>query len=243
MTVRSLISAAVEHAEEGEDDSLQAFLDRSALVAGADDVGSQPGVTLMTIHCAKGLEFPVVFLIGLEENLFPHMMAASSDEDIEEERRLCYVAMTRAKEKLLLTHARYRRYQGAFITNPPSRFLDEVPAKLVRVVDPKPGARFDEWRTRETARSSGSSAARAAALTRAAGPSAAAQVVQSDPGDGYGVGARVRHPRFGAGQILGREGSDKNLKLTIHFDRHGTKKILPAYTKLTTAGETGDQIR
>jgi len=241
--IRSLISAAVEHAEEGADDSLQAFLDRSALVASADDVGSQPGVTLMTIHCAKGLEFPVVFLIGLEENLFPHMMAASSDEDIEEERRLCYVAMTRAKEKLFLTHARYRRYQGTFLPNAPSRFLDEVPAELVRVVDPQPGAMSNEWRTRETARSSGSSAARAAARARTSAPSVPSQVAQPDPGDGYGVGARVRHPRFGAGQILGREGSGKNLKLTIHFDRHGTKKILPAYTKLANTGDAGDQSR
>jgi DNA helicase-2/ATP-dependent DNA helicase PcrA len=110
--VRALVSAAVEHTEEEEGADLQSFLDRSALVSDADEVGRQPGVTLMTIHCAKGLEFPVVFLTGLEERLFPHVMASDNPEDVEEERRLCYVAMTRARERLYLSQARFRRVQA-----------------------------------------------------------------------------------------------------------------------------------
>jgi DNA helicase-2/ATP-dependent DNA helicase PcrA len=130
--VRALISATVEYIEENETGTtLQGFLDRLALVADADEVGSRPGVTLMTIHCAKGLEYPVVFLTGLEENLFPHAMSNTDPEDLEEERRLCYVAMTRAKERLLLSHARFRRVQGVQLPSRPSRFLDEIPGQLI----------------------------------------------------------------------------------------------------------------
>ncbi|MGH9390896.1 MAG: ATP-dependent helicase, partial [Vicinamibacteria bacterium] len=115
--VRALVSAAVEFEKEIEEPTLLGFLDRSALTADADEVGAQPGVTLMTIHCAKGLEFPVVFLAGLEENLFPHSRSAVSAQDMEEERRLCYVAMTRAKERLFLSHAAVRLQQGVPVAN------------------------------------------------------------------------------------------------------------------------------
>ena len=175
--VRALISAAVEFAEEAEEDTLQAFLDHSALVAGVDEMNDRPGVTMMTIHCAKGLEFPCVYLVGLEENLFPHAMASGSDEDIEEERRLCYVAMTRAEQHLALSHARFRRFQGALMPNPPSRFLQEIPDGLMKVEAPEIGSEggffgSDDWSVRE--RAAGSSAARAArqaASRRPAAPS------------------------------------------------------------------------
>jgi DNA helicase-2/ATP-dependent DNA helicase PcrA len=231
--VDSLISAAAEQAEETPGATLQDFLDRSALVADADDVGREPGVTLMTIHCAKGLEFPCVFLAGLEENLFPHVMSTGADEDIEEERRLCYVALTRARRRLFLTHARFRRVHGALLPNLPSRFLDEVPPEIVREVPPpadlflaeRPAPWGEDWG------SAGSSAARAARrqpVRTAVRPTAAAEQHE----DGLNVGAFVRHPRFGDGRILDREGAGKRLKLTIAFGSHGTKKILPAYTKL-----------
>jgi DNA helicase-2/ATP-dependent DNA helicase PcrA len=229
--VRALISGAVEFAEENDDDSLQAFLDRSALVASADEVGDRPGVTLMTIHCAKGLEFPIVFLVGLEENLFPHAMASGSDDDLEEERRLCYVAMTRAQRRLFLTHARFRRLQGALLPNPPSRFLEEVPQELIDEVSPAAGF-FDNWSVSESREARGSSAARPRTKPRAPQPPPAPVTPQPDPGDGFAVGAFVKHPTFGGGQILGREGKGKHLKLTIHFSDHGSKKILPAYTQL-----------
>jgi DNA helicase-2/ATP-dependent DNA helicase PcrA len=222
--VRSLISAAAEHAEEAEEATLQNFLDQSALVSDADEVGARPGVTLMTIHCAKGLEFPVVFLTGLEENLFPHAMASGTAEDIEEERRLCYVAMTRAKERLLMSHAVCRRFQGALVPNPQSRFLEELPPNLINESRSEVEGIFEPG--------TGSSAARAA-LRKPATPAPVRPAGRiHDPGDGYAVGAHVLHPRFGGGQILDREGSGKHLKLTIHFSDHGQKKILPSYTKL-----------
>jgi DNA helicase-2/ATP-dependent DNA helicase PcrA len=229
--VKALISAAVEYAEEAEEPTLRGFLDRSALVADADEVGQRPGVTLMTIHCAKGLEFPVVFLVGLEENLFPHAMASGTDEDLEEERRLCYVAMTRAQRRLFLSHARCRRLQGTLVPNPPSRFIDEIPRELLDESGSTAAGFFDDWRVRDGSRSTGSSAARAA---RRPAPAPPPKPIRPgvDPGDGFPVGAFVLHPSFGGGQILNREGSGKLLKLTIHFSDHGPKKILPAYTKL-----------
>ena len=242
--VEALISAAVEYAEEeglGEDEGgLIGFLDRSALVSDADEVGAQPGVTLMTVHCAKGLEYPVVFIVGMEENLFPHAMSVGDEEDIEEERRLCYVAMTRARQRLFLTHAQYRRMHGAFLPARPSRFLEETPEELIEEVHSTAGGFFGGNGRSHGVRSSGpgygagSSAARAARRRPQAAPKVA---LQEDPGDGFPIGARVMHPRFGGGRILDREGKGKSLKLTIHFSDHGPKKILPSYTKLSV--ETG----
>ena len=231
---RALVSAAVEYAEEEDESYLRGFLDRSALVAQADDVGGRPGVTLMTIHCAKGLEFPLVFLVGLEEQLFPHAMSNDSIEEIEEERRLCYVAMTRAKQRLFLSHALRRRVQGAMIPTRPSRFLAEVPSRLTRrIAAPRgDGERtfFDNPVGTERF-SEGSSAARPAARRKLSPPPIGRQS-GVDPGDGFRVGSTVLHPSFGSGRILDREGAGMNLKLTIHFTNHGAKKILPGYTKL-----------
>jgi DNA helicase-2/ATP-dependent DNA helicase PcrA len=208
------------------------------LVNDADDVGRRPGVSMMTVHCAKGLEFPVVFIVGLEENLFPHPMSSGSDEDIEEERRLCYVAMTRARERLLLCHAQFRRTQGSLTPNAPSRFLDEIPEKLIDHAAPSSEGFLGDWSAYNRPQdysTSGSSAARAARKQRAgSAPTAAAPSRRSakPSPDGYSIGAFVRHPTFGDGRILDREGAGKNLKLTIHFTNHGSKKILPSYTKL-----------
>ena len=231
--VRALVSAAVEYAEESEEEGLQGFLDRSALVAGADEVGGRPGVTLMTIHCAKGLEFPVVFITGLEENLFPHAMCVGSPEDVEEERRLCYVAMTRAKERMLLSHSHFRRSQGTLLPNPPSRFLEEIPQKLLVETAAAERGFFDQWDLTETALPSSSSATRAVRRRSSqTPPSPPAWKKKIDHADGFAIGVAVRHPQFGGGTILDREGSGKHLKLTIHFSDHGRKKILPSYTTL-----------
>jgi DNA helicase-2/ATP-dependent DNA helicase PcrA len=232
--VRGLISAAAEYAEDSGDGTLQGFLDRSALVADADEVGQRPGVTLMTIHCAKGLEFPVVFLAGLEETLFPHVMASGSDDDLEEERRLCYVAMTRARERLLLSHALLRRVQGEPTPRRASRFLEEVPPALLHEVAPR-STGFAFAADAAWGAGGGSSAARAAARRRPAvsTPSiASSSMARQRFEDGFDVGAFVRHPRFGPGRIVDREGHGPRLKLTIDFPDHGPKKILPAYTRL-----------
>jgi len=231
--VKALITAAVEYHEEAEEPMLQGFLDRSALVSDADEVGARPGVTLMTIHCAKGLEFEVVFLAGLEESLFPHARSLGSREDMEEERRLCYVALTRAKRRLLLSHAAVRRIQGLPVENPPSRFVSEIPADLVDEIRPDPaefGRDLGVWEATGSYR--GSSAARVVGRAGRGRGTSRRPVLQVDPGDGFPVGASVTHPLFGSGFITERVGSGPSLKLTIDFAAHGQKKILPAYTKL-----------
>ena len=235
--VRALVSAAVEYEKEAEDPGLQGFLDRSALVSDADEVGARPGVTLMTIHCAKGLEFPVVFLAGLEENLFPHARSVASSDDLEEERRLCYVAITRARERLFLSHAFSRLQQGIPMSNRPSRFLEEVPPALVNESG-GPAWSGSDSRTFDRAPSDaswGSSAARAARRTPVSAAPAPKAPTGPPPPDGFAVGATVEHPMFGSGRILDREGTGKTLKLTIHFIAYGKKRILPAYTKLDVA--------
>lgn len=238
--VRALVSAAVEYEREVEDPTLLGFLDRSALVSDADAIGARPGVTLMTVHNAKGLEFPVVFLAGLEENVFPHARSREND-DVEEERRLCYVAITRARERLYLSRALQRLQQGVPQSNPPSRFLEEIPDALLEVSGAGSLGFFDapESRSRERgwgAFSYGSSAARAWAR-RPAGSAVLPRPSDIPPAeDGYSIGVAVRHPMFGRGTVLEREGSGANLKLTIQFTGYGTKRILPAYTELQREG-------
>jgi DNA helicase-2/ATP-dependent DNA helicase PcrA len=229
--VRALVSAAVEYERETDTPTLLGFLDRSALVSEADNVGSRPGVTLMTIHLAKGLEFPIVILPGMEENVFPHSRSRDVPDELEEERRLCYVAITRARERLYLSRAMTRLQAGVPMTNMPSRFLQEIPDSLVEETGSHAGV--TTWDM------SGSSAARAAyrrpAETRPSRPAPRPTDMPKEA-DGFNVGVKVSHPMFGRGQVLDREGSGKNLKLTIQFTGHGTKRILPAYTQLEVVG-------
>jgi DNA helicase-2/ATP-dependent DNA helicase PcrA len=231
--VRSLVSAAVEYEREVDEPTLLGFLDRSALVSDADEVGARPGVTLMTVHNAKGLEFQVVFLAGLEENVFPHSRSRSDGDDLEEERRLCYVAITRARERLYLSHALARLQQGVPQANAPSRFLDEIPAALLAESGGRAAPSFFDRSSRDW--SYGSSAARAVSRRApAASPAPPSDLREAE--DGFSVGVRVSHPMFGSGRVLGREGAGKSLKLTIQFAGYGTKRILPAYTQLTREG-------
>jgi DNA helicase-2/ATP-dependent DNA helicase PcrA len=130
LNIEELVTAAVEAEEHGE--SLQDFIDHAALVADTDQYKADARVTLMTMHSAKGLEFPIVFIAGMEEGLFPHSRASASEEDLEEERRLCYVAITRAQQKLYITHAMQRRIFGEEDITEPSRFLNELPLELMQ---------------------------------------------------------------------------------------------------------------
>jgi DNA helicase II / ATP-dependent DNA helicase PcrA len=134
--IEELVSAAVEAENQGE--TLRDFIDHAALASDTDQYKEDARVTLMSIHAAKGLEFPVVFMVGLEENLFPHSRANSSDEELEEERRLCYVAITRAQKHLYITHAMRRRTWGEELATEPSRFLNEIPIELLKDVSPGP---------------------------------------------------------------------------------------------------------
>jgi DNA helicase-2/ATP-dependent DNA helicase PcrA len=135
--LRELVNAAMDSRDRGE--SLDQFLDHAALVSDADQYDEHAHITLMTLHAAKGLEFPLVFLAGMEEGLFPHSRTLNNPEELEEERRLCYVGMTRAMNTLVLTRAQYRRRYGSDAPEQsiPSRFLEEVPPPLVENLSPR----------------------------------------------------------------------------------------------------------
>jgi DNA helicase-2/ATP-dependent DNA helicase PcrA len=144
--LHELVNAAMDARDRGE--TLGDFLDHSALVSEADDYDASAQVTLMTLHAAKGLEFPVVFLVGLEEGLFPHSRTLLEPNDLEEERRLCYVGMTRAMDLLVVTRSRYRRRYGTDLpeASVPSRFLDEIPGELVEDLGSPRQGRYEDRR-------------------------------------------------------------------------------------------------
>ncbi|NOY52147.1 MAG: DNA helicase PcrA [Deltaproteobacteria bacterium] len=206
--IQELYSALKAFEEDAEDSRLEAFLESVALISDADTAKTDAGViTLMTLHSAKGLEFPVVFLTGMEEGLFPHGMSLRSESGLEEERRLCYVGMTRAKEKLYLTSAQSRRVFGTYRAGIPSRFLREIPAKLLN----RHGAATPRRPAFRSAATSPSSST-AATATAAATP--------------FAVGCRVRHPLWGFGTVTTSIPTDRGAKVTVHFQQVGSKKLI-----------------
>ncbi|MFZ0739600.1 MAG: UvrD-helicase domain-containing protein [Candidatus Acidiferrales bacterium] len=226
-----LVNAMAEATEAGQ--TLQDVLDQAALVSAADDYEEDVNVTLMTLHSAKGLEFDSVYLAGLEEGLLPHSRSTGSDEDIEEERRLCYVGMTRAKESLTLSRATYRRTYGEerLRASAPSRFLSEIPGELIETVAGslaeagetrryEPDPEFFRYRARSAARGR-TGGARATSTGR--------------PGAHPLIGTRVRHPKFGMGTILSVEDDGDDRMLTVSFVDYGTKKLKERYANLQIA--------
>lgn len=196
---------------------LAAFLSHVALETGEGQAETQTNaVNLMTLHAAKGLEFPVVFIAGMEEDLFPHKMSTEEPQGLEEERRLCYVGMTRAMQKLYLTYAESRRLHGSERYNAPSRFLQEIPEETIYAVRPT---------TKITRPSTGGgwSQKRRQAFSN-----------QPDIG-GFKIGQRVIHKKFGEGVILNFEGSGDHMRLQIKFDRVGMKWLVASFAQLETA--------
>ena len=208
-----------------ENSDLDAFLALAALEAGdtqADE--SEDAVQLMTLHSAKGLEFPIVFLVGAEEGLFPHSLSAQDPNRLEEERRLCYVGLTRAKHRLFVCHAESRRSRGSAEYPLPSRFLREIPADLV-----------EEVRGGGVSRTSSSSSSwcRSPFPSSKAQRATAAMASQSETGaGGFLLGQRVLHPKFGEGMVLNSEGQGAAARIQINFQREGTKWLVLAYAKL-----------
>ncbi|MDE2060357.1 MAG: UvrD-helicase domain-containing protein, partial [candidate division NC10 bacterium] len=211
--LKELVTAAQEFAERNADGGLPAFLDSVALISDLDEYAEGRGaVTLMTLHTAKGLEFDTVFMVGLEEGIFPHAFAMPDERELEEERRLCYVGMTRARRRLYLASARQRRLYGNRSFNLPSRFLDEIPSEVVQVRDP--------WE----------SGARSASL------STFPERHDDEPFvDRLYPGARIRHPDFGIGVIRERSGSGDDLKVVVRFNGAGEKKLMVKYAQLEQA--------
>jgi DNA helicase II / ATP-dependent DNA helicase PcrA len=217
--LRELVAVAGEFEEADPDGSLADFLERVALVADSDEIpeGDDHGgvVTLMTLHTAKGLEFPVVFLTGLEDGVFPHLRSLGDPTELEEERRLAYVGITRARERLYVSRAVMRSAWGSPSYNPPSRFLEELPEDGV------------SWQRAEGStpnRGSSTAPAIAAAATRPGARSPGNRVVVSlAPGD------RVSHDAFGLGLVVATAGAGEQAEATIDFGSSGTKRLLLRY--------------
>ena len=212
--LRELVTVAQEVEESAGEPGLAAFLQHLALVADVDTYRDDVDrVTFMTLHSAKGLEFPIVFVTGLEEGLCPHVRALDEEGGLDEERRLCYVGFTRAKAELLLTHARTRSIFGSPNLAVPSRFLEEIPSALTAVVVSRPA-----W---------AEAGSRAAASDRTRGAS-------RRPALAFEVGARVRHAKFGEGQVLEVEGEGDGAIVTVRFTG-AVKRLALSYAPLEYA--------
>jgi DNA helicase-2/ATP-dependent DNA helicase PcrA len=238
-----LVSAAREY-ESREEASLGGFVDRLSLLSEADEESGnrEARLWMMTMHAAKGLEFPVVILAGLEEGLFPHSRSSDDLEELEEERRLCYVGMTRAQRRLVLTGAARRRVFGEYQSTEPSRFIGEIPPELMKVLTPswsapsqgtfahshyefrtnpygRRGRRQDRWREEQPAAQSSY---------------AYEDEDQSSP-TSVRLGMRVRHPQFGVGTVIAVESYNDDEKITVRFLTVGQKKLLAKYAHLEPA--------
>ncbi|HEX8560499.1 MAG TPA: UvrD-helicase domain-containing protein [Pyrinomonadaceae bacterium] len=282
--LQELVNAAVDY-DRDEGGGLRDFIDAAALVSDTDQYKTDAPVTLMTMHSAKGLEFPVVFIVGMEDGLFPHSRAAADQAEMEEERRLCYVAVTRAERFLYLSHAMRRRVYGEEMASEPSQFLNEMPldsiedlsrgaswlsfarsssavesrhtARVLRGETPKPERRF-EGKTYNSAdsiaeffRQRGDHIRRNADADQRRQPTAPApppprpaggggrapapSSSSSAAGGGFAPGTHVKHPKYGRGLVLRREGVGDAAKLLVSFPGFGQKKLVEKYAGLEKA--------
>lgn len=279
--LEELVNAAVDYDKE-EDSGLRDFIDHAALTSDTDKFDRNANVTMMTVHAAKGLEFPVVFLVGLEDGIFPHSRSLNDDKELEEERRLAYVAITRAEKILYVTHAMRRRVYGAEMSAEPSQFLNEMPLEMIEdmtrgsswlsfarssanksskaVASALKGEnRVEKPRTTYTGKTYNSADAIADFFKSKKVESGESRVESEEKLKGFDKlraissqnnppketssastlklvpGAHVRHPKYGKGLILRREGSGDNVKLTISFPGFGQKKLIEKYANLEKA--------
>jgi len=279
--LQELVNAAVDYdAEEGG--GLRDFIDAAALVSDADQYQRDAPVTLMTMHSAKGLEFPVVFIVGMEDGLFPHSRAAADAAELEEERRLCYVAITRAERVLYVTHAMRRRVYGEELASEPSQFLNELPldlmedlsrggswlsfarnsstlearhaARALRGETQKPEKRYggktydsvdsiaeffrqrgQQIKNQTAPRQPPAAPTPPARRPAQSGGSAPSSSSSSPAGGGFAPGSHVRHPKYGRGLVLRREGVGDSAKITVSFPGFGQKKLIEKYAGLEKA--------
>lgn len=247
--LEELVRAVAESQEAGE--SFTDFLDAAALVSDADSYEDKPGVTLITLHSTKGLEFDHVFLSGLEDGICPHIRSIKEDEDkgIEEERRLVYVGMTRARKSLTLTRAVYRRVFGneqQLRASLPSRFLREIPSELVDTVrgsmaeigetrryepDPEYSYSTEEFRRRARGAPISEQRGRQRGFASPA-PSFSRSSMKRRANADPLLGQKVRHPEYGVGTVVGVEGEDDDRRVSVSFPGRGTKKFIERYAQL-----------
>ena len=234
--LEQLLAGMEEHA--AVDGSVHDYLEQIALITDLDKYdATQQRVTLMTLHSAKGLEFPVVFMTGMEEGLFPHSRSGEMGEDLAEERRLCYVGMTRAMQKLYLSHARRRRVYGTYQFNPPSRFLAEIPLELladyeaVETVIATPATEHNLASLADLVAVSESTTPEEDAVSAVPYQASDQESMAPDVG-GMRLGIKVRHVKFGIGTVRRLEGSGDKQKVTVYFNSVGSKKLLLKFAGL-----------
>jgi DNA helicase-2/ATP-dependent DNA helicase PcrA len=230
-----LVSAAREYEARSAEPSLPGFVDQLSLLSDVDEeAGTKDArVLMMTMHSAKGLEFPVVVIGGLEEGLFPHSRSTDDEAELEEERRLCYVGITRAQRRLVLTSAARRRLFGDYQATEPSRFISEIPPELLEEVPSTfvtPQASFSQFRANPYGKG-GSYRGRA----REEQPAYAYEAEDQSVPSGLKPGLRVRHPHFGVGTILSIEPLDDDTKLVVRFNSVGQKTLRAKFAKLEVA--------
>ena len=245
--LEELARAVAESMEAGE--SFTDFLDGASLVSDADQYDGKPGVTLITLHSTKGLEFDHVFLTGMEEGICPHSRSINEAKGIEEERRLVYVGMTRARKSLTLTRAVYRRVFGNELqlrASEPSRFLSEIPGELVETVrgslaeigekrryepDPEYSYSPEEFLRRVRRDQKPAAPARRATAAPSLGRAATKRGGDANPM----LGRKVRHPSYGVGTVVAVEGDDEDRRVSVSFPGRGTKKFIERYAQLEQA--------
>ena len=258
--LQELVNAAVDYDDQGIE-GLREFIDHSALVSDQDDYKRDAPVTLMTAHSAKGLEFPLVFVVGLEEGLFPHSRAATDRSELEEERRLAYVAITRAERYLYVTHAMKRRVYGEELASEPSTFLNEMPTEMLedlslgkswlsfkggsQQIDYEQGE-YKKERKKYMGKTYDSvdsiadffkQRSRQMGQTSGSLPNVSKQAASSSssPSNEITPGSYVKHSKYGRGLVLRREGAGESAKLTVSFPGFGQKKLVEKYAGLEKA--------
>ncbi len=225
--VRELVSSAVDYEKEkGEEATLRNYLEEVALLSDVDDYdGESDAVTLMTVHSAKGLEFPIVFIPGLEEGIFPGMQTLSYEDEIEEERRLAYVAITRAKEKLYCIHTKERLMYGKTQFNPVSRFVKELPEKCVTF----------EGESETIRRVTAQPRKKTPSISKEFYSRPAVKTPVATRFERFTVGERVAHLAFGEGTVLSAKEMGTDIMYEIAFDNCGTKRLMATFAKLKKA--------
>ncbi len=226
--INELITKVVSYEEENEDPTLSGFLEEVALIADIDTVdGDDNQVLLMTLHSAKGLEFPYVYLAGMEDGIFPSYMTITADDptEIEEERRLCYVGITRAMKELTLTCAQQRMIRGETQYNRPSRFIREIPRELVEL-----GRNFKEQKVKEIPLPKSMKQMREAFRQPAFMPKQFE--VKKETSLSYNVGDTVKHIKFGVGVVKDIAEGGRDYEVTVDFDKVGVKKMFASFAKL-----------
>ncbi|KAB2952675.1 DNA helicase PcrA [Heliorestis acidaminivorans] len=234
--IKELRSVTQEFDRQAEEKTLEEFLASVSLVSDTDQLKEEDdAIVLMTMHSAKGLEFPVVFVAGMEEGVFPHNRALMDDKELEEERRLCYVAITRAEEKLFLTSACERTIFGNTVCNGKSRFFEEIPADLTVNVTPERKSTFsmnNKNSTSQFSSSTTSTTSKNANPFMSTGISSSPSAKETKATDVFVVGDKAMHGKFGQGVVVKTEGSGENQEISVAFPEQGIKKFLLKFAPL-----------